>query len=155
MGGDLSKKLSYTNEPQQVGEARTVSGAFPIRSALLDGEVRIGHHVVANPEVTLAEPMRGVNLGGRLLEAYAVTFDQANHRVRFSSPQNPNRDQRAHKTAVVRTITRAPLDMVMGRPVITRQNQRRGTVPVHPRYRCIDQPAQCRARRRIGTSNHG
>lgn len=84
--GDMEKELRFTAAPQVVGQARTVSGPFEIKSGTLDGMVRIGDLEFINPEITIAGPVRRVNLGARFLAPLALTFDQKNARLRIERP---------------------------------------------------------------------
>jgi hypothetical protein len=78
----LAEELPLAGEPVVVGEARTLTGAFEIRMAPLDGALRIGSLTLDRPDVVLG-PGGRTNLGGRVLRDLVMTFDQANGRVRF------------------------------------------------------------------------
>jgi hypothetical protein len=71
-----------------VGMARTPQGEAEVRSAVLDGVLKLGKHEWAKPRIDFADlgPMLDFdagNIGSRLLKDFAVTVDQKNHRVRF------------------------------------------------------------------------
>lgn len=89
VGPELAAALPTVGEPRQIGEARTLTGAFPIRAVGLDGDFTLGAHRVPKPEIVIAGPMKDVNLGGRILDTFALTFDQQNQRVRFTRPKQP------------------------------------------------------------------
>jgi len=87
--GSMESELRLTAAPTVVGQARTVSGPFEIKSATLDGTVRIGALEFPNPEITFAGPVRRVNLGARFLAPLVLTFDQRNARLRIERPAGP------------------------------------------------------------------
>jgi CubicO group peptidase (beta-lactamase class C family) len=86
----FGKTLTLSGEPQVVGHARTPANEFDIYDATLQGEARIAPGMVlVNPRLELVEilPAGAANLGARFLGRQPVTFDPANHRVRFG-PSN-------------------------------------------------------------------
>jgi CubicO group peptidase (beta-lactamase class C family)/predicted aspartyl protease len=82
----LAKSLPLQGEPQVVGHGRTVGNEFDIYSAPMKGEVHVGAITLTDPRVDFVEIFPVANLGFRFLKDYAVTFDPANHRVRFNKP---------------------------------------------------------------------
>ena len=84
VGEAFAQTLSFTAPPVVVGQARTVSGAFEVREARLEGDLRLGAEVLPNPTIGIVPRFEVGNLGGSFLRAYAMTLDLANHRVRFS-----------------------------------------------------------------------
>jgi len=81
---DLAVALPLAGEPRKIGEARTVTGAFAISSVKLGGNAQIGAHVLHQPELVIGVPSPAVNLGGRVLQQFALTFDQRNARLRIT-----------------------------------------------------------------------
>jgi CubicO group peptidase (beta-lactamase class C family) len=79
----LAKSLPLASEPQVVGHGRTVGNEFDIYSAPMKGEVHIGGITLTDPRVDFVDLFPVANLGFRFLKDYVVTFDPANHRVRF------------------------------------------------------------------------
>ncbi|UCC32579.1 MAG: retropepsin-like domain-containing protein [Phycisphaerales bacterium] len=84
----FQKKLPLKGKPHVVGMARTPQGEAEVRSAVLDGVLKLGKHEWAKPRIDFADlgPMLDYdagNIGSRLLGDFAVTVDQKNHRVRF------------------------------------------------------------------------
>ncbi len=84
----LQKKLPLKGKPHVVGMARTPQGEAEVRSAVLDGVLKLGKHEWAKPRIDFADlgPMLDYdagNIGSRLLKDFAVTVDQKNHRARF------------------------------------------------------------------------
>jgi len=79
----IAKSLPLASEPQVVGHGRTPSNEFDVYSAPMNGEAHIGAITLSNPRVDFVEIFPVGNLGFRFLKDYAVTFDPANHRVRF------------------------------------------------------------------------
>lgn len=80
--------LTFTGEPQIAGQARTVSGVFDIKSATLDGNAKIGEHTIEQPPIITGAPLRGVNIGGQILQQFTATFDQQNKRAKFVRPHD-------------------------------------------------------------------
>ncbi len=80
----LAKSLPLAEEPRVVGHARTVSNEFDVYGASLKGEAHVGAVTLINPRLDFVEIFPIANLGFRFLKDYAVTFDPANHRVRFA-----------------------------------------------------------------------
>lgn len=84
----FQKKLPLKGKPRVVGMARTPQGEAEVRSAVLEGVLKLGKHEWAKPRIDFADlgPMLDYdagNIGSRLLKDFAVTVDQKNHRVRF------------------------------------------------------------------------
>jgi len=79
----LAKSLPLDGEPKVVGHGRTVGNEFDIYSAPMKGEVHVGAITLTDPRVDFVDLFPNANLGFRFLKDYAVTFDPANHRVRF------------------------------------------------------------------------
>jgi CubicO group peptidase (beta-lactamase class C family) len=79
----LAKSLPLASEPQVVGHGRTPANEFDIYSAPMNGEAHIGAITLTNPRLDFVDIFPVGNLGFRFLKDYVVTFDPANHRVRF------------------------------------------------------------------------
>jgi len=84
----FQEKLPMKGKPRVVGMARTPQGEAEVRSAVLEGVLKIGKHEWAKPRIDFADlgPMLDYdagNIGSRLLKDFAVTVDQKSHRVRF------------------------------------------------------------------------
>jgi len=79
----LAKSLPLDGEPKVVGHGRTVGNEFDIYSAPMKGEAHVGAITLTDPRVDFVDLFPNANLGFRFLKDYAVTFDPANHRVRF------------------------------------------------------------------------
>jgi CubicO group peptidase (beta-lactamase class C family) len=79
----LAKSLPLASEPQVVGHGRTVGNEFDIYAAPMKGEVHVGGITLTDPRVDFVDLFPNANLGFRFLKDYVVTFDPANHRVRF------------------------------------------------------------------------
>jgi len=82
----LAKSLPLTGEPQVVGHARTPSNEFDVYSAPMKGEAHVGAITLTDPRLDFVDIFPVANLGFRFLKDYVVTFDPANHRVRFVKP---------------------------------------------------------------------
>ena len=89
----FQKKLPLKGKPHVMGIARTPQGEAEVRSAVLDGVLKLGQHEWAKPRINFADlgPMLDYdagNIGSRLLKDFAITVDQKNHRVRFQRGGN-------------------------------------------------------------------
>jgi hypothetical protein len=82
----LAKSLPLASEPQVVGHGRTVGNEFDIYSAPMKGEAHVGAITLTDPRLDFIDLFPNANLGFRFLKDYVVTFDPANHRVRFNKP---------------------------------------------------------------------
>lgn len=114
----IADDLEFEAEPVQVGEARTVTGAFPISRGTITGDLSIGDLHVEKPEVTIAGPMPGVNLGSHMLQEFVVTFDQAHERIRFQKADSTRPEGAPRSSRLARQTTEVPMPLVMGRPTI-------------------------------------
>jgi CubicO group peptidase (beta-lactamase class C family) len=79
----LIERLPLDSAPRVVGHARTVSNEFDIKAARLKGSLRIGGREFANPTLEFQPIFAMGNVGSRVLRDFAVTFDQANRRMRW------------------------------------------------------------------------
>jgi CubicO group peptidase (beta-lactamase class C family) len=82
----LAKSLPLAEEPRVFGHGRTVGNDFDIYGAPLKGEAHVGAITLTNPQLDFVEIFPVGNLGFRFLKDLVVTFDPANHRVRFARP---------------------------------------------------------------------
>jgi CubicO group peptidase (beta-lactamase class C family) len=82
----LAKSLPLAEEPRVVGHGKTVSNEFDVYGAPLKGEARIGAITLTDPRLDFVEIFPVGNIGFRFLKDLVVTFDPANHRVRFVKP---------------------------------------------------------------------
>jgi CubicO group peptidase (beta-lactamase class C family) len=82
----VAKSLPLGEEPKVAGHGRTPGNEFDIYSAPLTGEVHVGQIALVNPRLDFVELFPDGNLGYRFLKNLTVTFDPANHRVRFEKP---------------------------------------------------------------------
>jgi hypothetical protein len=80
----LVEKLTQTSKPLVVGRARSASGDMEIKQVQIKELVRLGRHEF--PDATVTFPALGDtgNVGARVLNQFAVTFDQKNQRVRLT-----------------------------------------------------------------------
>jgi len=79
----IAKSLPLAEEPRVVGHGRTPSNEFDVYAAPLNGEVHVGAITLINPRLDFVDIFPVGNLGFRFLKDLVVTFDPANHRVRF------------------------------------------------------------------------
>jgi len=80
----FAEKLTQTSKPLVVGRARSVSGEMEIKQVQIKELVRLGRHEF--PDATVTFPALGDtgNVGAKVLNQFAVTFDQKNQRVRLT-----------------------------------------------------------------------
>jgi D-alanyl-D-alanine carboxypeptidase len=82
----MAKSLPLTEEPRVAGHGRTVGNEFDIYAAPLKGDAHVGEITLTNPQVDFVDLFPRANVGFRFLKDLVVTFDPANHRVRFVRP---------------------------------------------------------------------
>ena len=82
--GQMAESMPLAETPRVVGRASTAFNEFEIRSARLNGRLRVGGHEIENPPVEFADLFPRGNVGGQFLGQFAVSFDQENRRVRFT-----------------------------------------------------------------------
>ncbi|MCB9838684.1 MAG: aspartyl protease family protein [Phycisphaeraceae bacterium] len=76
--------LRFSDEPVVVGMGRSVSAAFDIRQATLDGAMRFGGVTIENPAIQSTPVAKQANIGAQLLSNFLVTFDQRSGLIRFT-----------------------------------------------------------------------
>ena len=127
---EIADRLEFQSEPVQIGEARTVSGAFPIKKARLKGNAKLGQHVIENPVVVVGAPLRGVNFGGYVLRDFVITYDQKNERIRVvkAEPTRPNGV--AGFTRAGRQPVTVKMDTTSGHPIVHAKINGQGPFPL-------------------------
>ena len=88
-----AESLPFREEPEVVGEGRTVNSAFKIYSATLDGTLTFGPQTLVDPQINFTDGFDHGNIGCGALENLRLTFDQHNHRLRIE----PDQTRRASK----------------------------------------------------------
>lgn len=89
-GGALMLPKSFTAqlplaaEPVVIGRGRTVNSEFEILQAKLNGDIRIGSHSFPNPDVRFNDTLPIGHIGYGILQRFALTIDQRQHRLQFS-----------------------------------------------------------------------
>jgi CubicO group peptidase (beta-lactamase class C family) len=79
-------RLPLASKPQVIGRARTVGNEFEIRSAGLNGSVRLGGQEFPRATLEFQPVFPMANVGSRILSGFRVTFDQKNGRLRLVKP---------------------------------------------------------------------
>lgn len=79
-------RLPLASKPQVIGRARTVGNEFEIRSAALNGSVRLGGQEFRGATLEFQPVFPMANVGSRILSGFRVTFDQKNGRLRLAKP---------------------------------------------------------------------
>ena len=80
-------QLKLLGEPVVIGRGRTISGEFEIRGAELAEDVQLGAYRLQRPFVALHPSFPVGNVGGIVLRAFVVTFDQRSKLLRLQAPQ--------------------------------------------------------------------
>jgi hypothetical protein len=83
----LAPKLKISGEPVVIGRGRTISGEFEVRGVDLAEDVRLGAYTFQRPFVALHPEFPIGNLGGIVLRAFVVTFDQRSRLLRLEAPE--------------------------------------------------------------------
>lgn len=81
--GALVEKLSLATGPVDAGTASTVTQEFGVKEAQLRANVRLGQFAFTQPRISFPAPFPFANIGSRILNQFAITFDQKHDRVRF------------------------------------------------------------------------
>ena len=79
----LVEKLSLATKPVSIGKARTITHEFELKEARLKANIRLGKYEFTQPLISFPAPFPFANIGSKLLNQFAITFDQKNDRVRF------------------------------------------------------------------------
>jgi len=79
----LVEKLSLATKPVSIGKARTVTHEFKLKEARLKANIHLGKYEFTQPLISFPAPFPFANIGSKLLNQFAITFDQKNDRVRF------------------------------------------------------------------------
>lgn len=135
MGGvavpaQIADELPTTGSARTVGEARTLSGVFPIREVRLDGALEIAGHRITNPDIVTGIPLETVNIGGRALASFVITLDQRNQQAHVTRPEQPGSADIPRRTHLGNTSPiELPMVIEQGRPVITARINGQGPYP--------------------------
>jgi hypothetical protein len=101
----LMDELPLAGKTGMIGIARTAEGESVLIGGKLDGDVRIGAHALARPNLIFSDISPRANLGVRALMDFAVTFDQRNHRVRFTGKGSERLSALHQQAARVASLT--------------------------------------------------
>lgn len=80
-------KMPLDGEPRVIGHARTLFNEIEILGVKVKGPVKFAGMDVTVPMVEMHDLFPFGNIGGRVLQQFAVSLDQRNHRVRFVKPE--------------------------------------------------------------------
>jgi hypothetical protein len=75
-------KVPLKGPAKEVGKARLAASTMTLKGAQLDATLRFGGQDFVEPNIMFSE-LPVANVGSTLLGAFAVTFDQKNHRIGF------------------------------------------------------------------------
>ena len=81
--------LPLASPPTEVGRAKTPGGEFPISTAKVDGEIRLGKYTLVLSEVRFSDVSPGPappsgNIGYAVLRDFIVTLDSKNRRINLA-----------------------------------------------------------------------
>lgn len=76
-------KLDLASEPKVVGRARTISNEIEIKQVQLNDLIKLGSFEFSKPTVTFPTIAEDANIGSRVLNEFAITFDQKNLRLQL------------------------------------------------------------------------
>lgn len=82
---NLAEDLPLDGPPQVIGRARTVSGAFEVLGARLEGDLSFAGITLEDPQLTFNDRFRWANIGNQALAGHALVIDQVNRRIRFDA----------------------------------------------------------------------
>lgn len=80
----VASNLELEGELVDTGKkARSISGEFPVYQGKLKGTLSFGQYSVEAPTIDFSDVVQRGNLGGRILERFALTLDVKNRRFRM------------------------------------------------------------------------
>ena len=79
----LVEGLSLATKPLSFGKASTITNEVELKEAQLNSNIRLGKYEFTQPVISFPAPFPFTNVGSKLLNQFAITFDQKNNRVRF------------------------------------------------------------------------
>ena len=80
------EQFVYMTEPVVVGRGRTLNTEFEIWRGALDGNAKLGTHVIENPDLHFVPMLNSTgyaNIGSSFLRDFVVTFDHRSGLIRF------------------------------------------------------------------------
>jgi len=85
----FAKQVPLAAEPKEAKPVRTPQGEFPVSTAPVKGEIRIGKYIIVIDDVRFSDVNPGHSaptgqVGGDVLQHFAVTLDSKNHRIRLA-----------------------------------------------------------------------
>jgi hypothetical protein len=82
---ELTAGMEWLSPPVEIGKAGTIANTFSIFEGRLKSDLYLGKYVFKQPYVLVSEGNDHLNFGFRLFKQFqSITFDQKNHRVRFT-----------------------------------------------------------------------
>jgi hypothetical protein len=83
----LAMHLKYDIDPVVFASGRSISTRFELKAAKLASDVKLGRYTFTHPVVEIHPAFPLVNFGSPPMQIFAITFDQKNLLVRFTSNQ--------------------------------------------------------------------
>jgi hypothetical protein len=76
-------RVHFLNEPKLVGRGRSVSNEILINEVQSKETIQFGHYRYETPTITYPSLTGDGLIGSKILNDYAITIDQKNHRIQF------------------------------------------------------------------------
>ena len=83
----LAAHLKYDIDPVVFASGHSVSTRFEMKAAKLASDVKLGRYTFTHPVIEIQPAFPLVNFGSPPMQIFAITFDQKNLLVRFTSNQ--------------------------------------------------------------------
>lgn len=77
----IADRMQFSSEPIQTGEARTVTGVFPVWTARLEGLIYFAGLQFSNPKIGIVSGFSKGQIGQNILKNLKVTLDQKNQLI--------------------------------------------------------------------------
>ncbi len=94
------ERLSLPEEPMMIGRTMNEEGTFPILSASFGGTIMLGEQALDHSSLRFIDLVDEAGIGQEVLNEFAITFDQANRRVRFVKDEGQGQRQQQLAAAV-------------------------------------------------------
>jgi predicted aspartyl protease len=83
----VAARLKFASQYSSLSDAHSLSTRFTLMGATLAGDVRFGSYTFKRPFVEINPAFPLANFGSAPMRQFALSFDQNNHLVRFTSQQ--------------------------------------------------------------------
>jgi hypothetical protein len=86
--GSYIDRLPLVAKPVAAGVMKVMEASYPLTTAKLNGEVKLGHHVFDHPDLRFGDALPIGNIGYEILRHFQLILDTGNHRLRLSAPEH-------------------------------------------------------------------